>query len=250
MGANRGVSWIGANVANFARGRRGFRPEAIVLHLMDGALSGADEIAHDPASRASSHYGVGRDGAVHQYVQEPDTAFHAGVVDQPSWALVRAAVNPNFYTIGVDHEGGRHDPWPWPPAQLAASYRLVIAIARRWAIPLDGDHVITHQAIRRCRACPGEHFDHGDYIAGLLAAATGRPGGVAPGLPVRLRARARVRGAPHSAGPVLRVLSPGATFLAASSVSDGERIEGNPVWHRNPAGEFLWSGATDRPRAV
>lgn len=235
----RGVSWIGAGRCNFARGRGGHRPAIIVLHLMEGGLAEADAAFNDPASGVSAHYGVGRDGAVHHYVQEPDTAFHLGGADRLRWNRLRPGVDPNLYTVGIDHVGRPGE--PWTPLQRDASHRLVIAIARRWSIPLDGEHVTAHQ--------PGA-FDHAAYVAGLLAAAAGRPGGVAPGLPVRLRARARVRGEPRTDAPVLRILSPGATFLAASSVSDGERVEGNAVWHRNPAGEFLWSGATDRPRAV
>lgn len=243
------ISWIGASAGAYRKGRAGFRPEAIVLHVMEDALRVTDAGFDDPASRVSTHYGVGRDGRTHQYVQEPDTAFHAGAVDRPSWPLIKPGINPNLYTIGIRHEGREGDPWPWPPAQLNASHRLVIAIAGRWRIPLDAEHVITRHAVRGGRTCPGARLDHAAYIAGLQAMAAGVPGGVAPGLPLRLRANARLRREPHTAAPILRVLSAGTTFLAAGSEA-GEPVEGNAVWHRNPKGEFLWAGATDRPHAV
>ena len=75
--------WKGA--VNYAAGRRGWTPEAIVIHVMDGSLSGTDSWFNNPASGVSAHYGVGKDGVIHQYVQENDTAFHAGTIVNPVW---------------------------------------------------------------------------------------------------------------------------------------------------------------------
>ena len=36
-----------------------FKPELIVLHIMDGTLSGTDSWFADPSSQVSSHYGIG-----------------------------------------------------------------------------------------------------------------------------------------------------------------------------------------------
>ena len=65
---------------------------------------------------------------MHQYVKECDTAFHAGVVVNPIWKGLRknAAgehVNPNFYTIGIEHEGTPAE--EWTDAMYASSAALL-----------------------------------------------------------------------------------------------------------------------------
>jgi len=163
-------AWIGCARGNFRIGRAGgFQPEAIVIHIMDGTLLGTDAWFNNPVAQVSAHYGVGKDGDIHQYVEEKDTAFHAGKVERPSWRLIKPRTNPNFYTIGVEHEGRGNDAYPWPDKQLAASLELVAEIAKRWKIPCDSDHVIPHHWIRETKPCPGTHFDHDDYVRRLAA---------------------------------------------------------------------------------
>jgi N-acetylmuramoyl-L-alanine amidase len=82
------------------------RPEAIVIHVMAGSLAGTDSWFASAESQVSAHYGIGKNGEVHQYVEEENTAFHAGTVDRPSWPLIKKAtnksfINPNLYTIGI-----------------------------------------------------------------------------------------------------------------------------------------------------
>jgi N-acetyl-anhydromuramyl-L-alanine amidase AmpD len=110
---------------------------------------------------------VGKNGEIHQYVAESDTAFHVGVVDHPAWPLLKAGINPNLYTIGIEHEGRDGD--ALTPAQLHASAALIAAIAKRWKIPLDAQHIIRHHDIRRGKPCPGAGFD----VAALITAAKG-----------------------------------------------------------------------------
>jgi hypothetical protein len=45
---------------------------------MEGTLAATDSWFLTPESQVSAHYGVARDGRIHQYVGESDTAFHAG----------------------------------------------------------------------------------------------------------------------------------------------------------------------------
>lgn len=106
------VQWIGAARENFRKGRpAGFVPQAIVVHIIVGSLGSADSHFNDPQATVSAHYGVGKDGRIHQYVEEADTAYHAGIVVRPSWSLIKPGVNPNFYTIGIEHEGQPEDIW-------------------------------------------------------------------------------------------------------------------------------------------
>ena len=104
------VVWVGS--PNKDEGREALRPMAVVIHIMDGTLHGTDTWFLDPASRVSAHYGVGTVGAVHQYVAEGDTVWHTGRRYRPTWKLIKDTANPNFYTIGVEHDGQADTPWP------------------------------------------------------------------------------------------------------------------------------------------
>ena len=247
--------WKGAHPGNFRRGRPGaWRPEAIVIHVMDGTLVGTDAWFNDPASGVSAHYGVGKDGIVHQYVKEEDTAFHAGTVVGPTWSRIRTDslgryVNPNYYTIGVEHAGWGARDERWPEAQLQASLKLVRGIAERWSIPVDAAHVIRHALIRSSKPhCPGRGLDFDDYLARLdTTVAVAAPVEERPfAATVRAVATLNVRPRPAAAGPAPRRLLAGDPF-AAVAVAAGEPHRGNPNWYRNAEREYIWAGATDRP---
>ena len=166
--------WIGCPATNFHVGRRSFGPEAIVVHIMDGSFEAGESVFRDPSTQKSAHYGISKAGVVHQYVDENDTAFHAGIVVNPTWSLLKPGVNPNFYTCGIEHEGKPDD--VWPDEQLAASAALILQIAARWAIPLDSNHVIRHREIRASKTCPGNWLQ----LDALLARIP--PGSTGPGL--------------------------------------------------------------------
>jgi N-acetyl-anhydromuramyl-L-alanine amidase AmpD len=140
---------------NHASGRSGHRPEAVVIHIMEGTMESTLSWFRSPESRVSAHYGVSRAGEVVQYVRDEDTAWHAGRVLRPTAEMVveRPGVNPNLWTIGIEHEGGA-DQEP-TTVQLAASAELMKKISDRWAIPLDLRHVIPHRAIYAAKTCPG-----------------------------------------------------------------------------------------------
>jgi len=157
---------------NFHQGRQGFSPEAIVIHIMEGTLSGTDSWFASTISQVSAHYGIGKSGQVHQYVKEPDTAFHAGRVNAPSWSLIKqsgtAFINPNLYTIGIEHEG--NDESDWTDEMYDTSSSLIRDISGRWAIPLDRQHIIGHHEIYSLKTCPGNKVD----LNKLIALAAGR----------------------------------------------------------------------------
>ena len=127
---------------NFWAGRKGYRPEGVVIHIMDGTLVGTDSWFANPASQVSAHYGVGRTGEVHQYVKEEDTAWHAGRVDVPVWKLIKPNINPNLYTVGIEHEGKPDD--VWTDAMKQSSAELIREICQRWQIPIDRNHIVGH----------------------------------------------------------------------------------------------------------
>lgn len=153
---------------NFWSGRKGYRPEAIVIHIMDGTLTGTDSWFASTSSQVSAHYGIGKGGEVHQYVQEGDAAWHAGRVDKPSWALIKPDVNPNLYTIGLEHEGKPAD--EWTDAMKQASAALIRDICQRWQIPIDRSHIIGHyQIFSQKPNCPAANKSIIDELIALAS---------------------------------------------------------------------------------
>lgn len=139
---------------NFYKGRNGYKPEIIVLHIMDGSLTGTDSWFASPTSQASSHYGVGFNGEVHQYVAEENGAWTQGPHEGATFKLFKPNVNPNYYCLSIEHEGT--DLSKAPDAQINASVSLIQAMATRWSIPIDRDHVIGHYEVdpHRKPNCP------------------------------------------------------------------------------------------------
>lgn len=159
------IKWIGAHPTNFRVGRGKWKPELIVIHVMGGSLFGTDAFFNTvrPDQESSAHYGVS-ETEVHQYVKELDQAFHAGlkpqqILDKASASLVRERykVNPNLYSIGIEHDvaNDKTDLTPWSDRLYHQSARLVAEIAKRWSIPLDRDHVVGHRECGALKACPG-----------------------------------------------------------------------------------------------
>jgi N-acetyl-anhydromuramyl-L-alanine amidase AmpD len=153
------VKWIGT--PNFATGRKGYKPLAIINHIMEGTLAGTDDWFGKTESQVSSHYGIGRNGEVHQYVKEEDTAWANGRKLEPNQAWLAnfpADVNPNLWTISIEHEG--YPDQPLTPEQTAATIELQRYLCAKWDIPVDDVHITGHFRIdSQWKAdCPGPHF--------------------------------------------------------------------------------------------
>lgn len=166
------IKWVGCAAGNWRTGRYGYKPRAIVIHLMDGSLAGTDawfntipDARNNNGFASSAHYGIGKSGEVHQYVKDEDEAYHAGRVAAPTWKGIIPAVNPNLYTIGIEHEGRATDQGPWPEAQLATSAALIAACAHKWSIPIDREHIVGHREIYAGKSCPGPNVDLDALVA-------------------------------------------------------------------------------------
>src|SRR5713101_3447319 len=240
------IEWLGS--PNKESGRRGLRVDAIVVHIMDGTLAGTDAWFANPASDVSAHYGIGTGGQIHQYVAESDTAWHAGRRSRPTWRLIRPTPNPNFYTIGIEHEG-RADT-PWSEAMLAAGTQLAAEICNRWSIPVDRDHLIGHREIYALKSCPGSWVKLDDWVRrvrrAVLAPATynfvSQVGVVVTRSPLNLR-----QGAPTTLAPVVATAQLGATLSFVGWTSNGLTVNGNAHWYRTEADLYFWAGATRQP---
>jgi hypothetical protein len=83
-----------------------------IVHVMQGSLAGTDSWFHNPAARASAHFGVGNTGTVLQWVDTDAVAWHA--------------CNANSRSIGVETEGFAGT--PFTDAQVRALGNLL-----KWA---------------------------------------------------------------------------------------------------------------------
>jgi len=99
--------------------RDGYKPEFIVIHIMQGTMAGTISWFKNPASEVSAHYLVGKDGRVVQMIKDTDAAWHAGRINNPSEKAKRVLktnllggyVNPNKYSLGIECEGKTGDVW-------------------------------------------------------------------------------------------------------------------------------------------
>ncbi|MEM7244665.1 MAG: peptidoglycan recognition family protein [Acidobacteriota bacterium] len=239
--------WKGS--PNFVAGRRGYRPEAVVIHVMAGTLVGTDAWFKNPESKVSAHYGIGREGQVHQYVKESDTAWHAGRrTSDASWSLLKPRVNPNLYTIGIEHEGQVDD--PWPDAMYESSAKLIQQACLRWDIPIDRKHVIGHREIFSRKSCPGSRAS----LTRLVKMAGGQADDPESFNLVRTRGKVTVRrtlnvrqGLPTTRAPKAGRLKEGEELTYVGWTSNGQSVDGNAHWYRNADGDYLWAGATSEP---
>ena len=132
----------------------------IVNHTMQGTLNGTASWLRNSTSRVSYHYGIGRNGEIHQYVQNNMAAWHSGVVRSPSAKLPHPSnINPNLYTIGVAWEGRAGEPI------TEAQYQSGLALHRRLlgetvaqTLPIR-QRIVGHSQIHSGKPnCPGLSF--------------------------------------------------------------------------------------------
>jgi len=148
------------NSPNFS-GRQGNKIIAIVNHITAGKFPGCQSWLCNPTSSASTHYIVNRAGEIIQLVADSNAAWHAGGVNKPNWSLYNG-VNPNRYTIGIEHEGytGAGGDGNLTEAQYQATLWLHRQLIEKHGIPVDRDHIIGHYRINSVNRpnCPGPKF--------------------------------------------------------------------------------------------
>lgn len=246
---------IGCAPRNFRAGRPSHLAiDTLVIHIIDGSLAACDATFLDNTLEVprSAHYAIARNGDVHQYVDERDTAFHAGKIVEPTWTGLKrgvngAFINPNFYSIGIEHEGRAND--DWPDAMYAASAELIRALVARHPglRPLTRRNFVMHREIRADKSCPGHVMD----INRLLLLATDTPQDTTPQEPQQLRTRATVnvrRGSPSTQAPIVRVIPPGEVVNVVRELQ-GQSVNGISRWFQNVDEDFLWGGALEPPAA-
>lgn len=123
---------------NYTGGRDGTTIDRIVIHYIVGTLAAADATFANTSSGVSAHYGIG-EGALHQYVSEMNTSWHAG--DFPM----------NQRSIGIEHSA---DP---DRAPSESTYDISVELCTRICQDYNIDpqtQIVPHSSVVST-ACPG-----------------------------------------------------------------------------------------------
>ncbi|MGH2710775.1 MAG: N-acetylmuramoyl-L-alanine amidase [Actinomycetota bacterium] len=140
---------------NYSEGRGREVPRAIIVHTNHGSFVGTVSWFGREGSGVSAHYLVGLDGRVALFVDEGDTAQHAGKEESESRAVF-GRTDANRSAIGIEFEdAGKPDSSPRSERQYEAGGRLIREVAHRWNIPLDSAHIVGHRDVRQGTDCPG-----------------------------------------------------------------------------------------------
>jgi hypothetical protein len=117
-----GVEWRGPVPGRYD-GRGGAGVRLFVIHVMQGAeLDGCDSWFHNPESRVSAHYGVGRDGAADQWVLTTDAAWACG--------------DYNGVSVSIEHAGFSGE--RLTKDQIATTMRILTRLHELFpAVPLE-----------------------------------------------------------------------------------------------------------------
>lgn len=151
--------------------RRAARP-LIVLHTMAGSLMGTLAHFQHPNTKVSSHYGVGKKGEIHQYVQETDGSWTNGrILKTSAKQILLRKGNPNRYTLTIEFEGKDRGGAIDEP-QYQAGLWLIRQIANRWNIPLTREYIIGHYEVDSINKpnCPGPLFPWARLMKDLQSA--------------------------------------------------------------------------------
>jgi hypothetical protein len=104
------ITWLPSPFKNLRDARYSIR--GVVNHRIVGTLPSARAafgVAPGTSRNASSHFGIGYVNGkltVDQYVDLADMAWTNGDVREPTWSRIIPGVNPNLYTVTIEHEDG------------------------------------------------------------------------------------------------------------------------------------------------
>lgn len=138
------VQSVPAHINNYSKNI--YSKTGITMHWIVGTLASAGVTFQNPSRQASAHYGIGKNGEIHQFVEDKYTAFHAGVSKY------------NQSHLAIEHEGGqlvsgqRVKP---STACHAASAKLVAWLCKTYNIPCNRKNIIKHSETGYATECSG-----------------------------------------------------------------------------------------------
>lgn len=156
------------DVLDNSMSRNGYKPTHIVLHSTAGGSSAENIGAYfqstvSGSNPVSSHFVIGQDGTIVQCVSCDVAAWANGALIKPRFAFP-AGVNPNLYTISIEHvKPSTDNSDALTAAQAQASFQLIQLLCDTYGIPKQaGDArsgIISHadlDSVNRAR-CPGPY---------------------------------------------------------------------------------------------
>ena len=139
---------VPADEGNYTKGRSGRNIEAITIHHMAGRLTAKQcgRIFQAKGRYGSSHYGVGYDGSIANYVDEEDTA----------WTNSNWDSNCKSITIEISDNDNS---WYVNDITLNAVIKLVADIAKRRGLGtlIPGKNLTWHSMFTNT-TCPGDYL--------------------------------------------------------------------------------------------
>lgn len=188
MAKFKGAKWRPIPVNYISGGQDAVR--GVVIHIMDGSLSGTDSWFRDSEAEASSHFGTGRNGALYQWVDTADRAW--------------AQAGGNRTWLSIENEGRGGD--ALTSAQLDRCAEVLAWAHKVYGVPLQlatsttgrglGYHGMGGSAWGGHTSCPGSRI-----VAQLpeIVSRAKRIAGAGSGRYAPFPGAAYFKSAPHSA---------------------------------------------------
>jgi len=150
------AAWRPAASCNYTNSDRetSYDVKKIVIHVAEGSYSGTVSWLENCAAGASAHYVVSSKGGMAQCVRNENIAWHAGWWDT------------NTHSIGIEHAGYIDNPEWFTRSMYHTSARLSAWLCKKYKIPIDRKHIISHSQVPGCSGSGGGidcHTDPGPY---------------------------------------------------------------------------------------
>ncbi len=150
VGSNLVKEFVPAYSGNYNQGRFGNQVKKITVHHMAARWTAkrCGESFQAKGREASSHYGIGYEGELAQYVSEEDTA----------WTDSNRTSNRTSITIECANES-MGDPWRVSDKTVDTLVLLMVDIAKRYGFGtfVKGTNLTWHQ-MYSATACPGPYL--------------------------------------------------------------------------------------------
>lgn len=143
---------VPAHTNNYTRGRGGHKIDMVVMHHMAGKCTAytCGTFFQNPNRKGSTHYGIGYDGEIAQYVDEANTAWA-----NSNWNINQRAIS---FESANSERGGN---WPVSDATIDSIVKLMVDISQRNQLGLYvyGVNFKHHRdCCNNSTACPGNYL--------------------------------------------------------------------------------------------
>jgi N-acetyl-anhydromuramyl-L-alanine amidase AmpD len=184
--AQENILWAGTTKTNKSS-REGHVPLVIVDHIVEGSREACIDWFNNEINKDSSaHFLVAKDGKVYQFMSIDYKAWSNGLkpedIPHATAEIVKQQnINPNFYTVSIEHEGLYSETKGKITAQQLASTKILHKFIIQYVkdafdhdIVPSRDTIIGHYEINPIRRpnCPGEEYPFNEIIAFLRGVPT------------------------------------------------------------------------------